>query len=1193
VFCDFVICFNTILQMDAVAVAAAVRAMRVPLSFRTSARAGEDFPVVQPGNTDAAALALAAKQHENVNSTLYHLTTNNREGIFEGCYFAESEADPVCATHKWDATGATILHQCFLKQRIESLRWIVANYPKFSLEPYHVISTATIKSPNEGRNILHMAVWDRDYAVAKWLLEFYSYHEDTSMLLDLLRALMRAPEGYVDKQGNSHPAVTPLQLAAGMSNNSDIESLILFYLSLLVPVPLSFKASARAPAGAEVTVGARATSTAVIIADVQELNSLAANEHYNVDSTYYDLNKYNRQCIGPEYFAESGCHWKAYTHKWDSNGATILHQCFQHRKYDLVKWIITNYAEFSLEPYLLTKIVNGQSVKLPYGGQNILHMAVLAKNHAMAKWILDFYSRLSDAMLHNLLTARVYTQSGYFEKKGDHYFGETPIQFAVCINDVDMVNLVMSFASLLEPINIKLGKSTRNLLFYPDCNGNNVAHLCVWHSLDKMYEHLKYFAVEMLQQELMIAMHGSLFAGGSTEEECAIEYEKFFGEDPDFKFRGHVRTVGNIRLPDDDIKKDFLLAQVYKHLDGFNKDNSEKKEKNIQDFVASLKDVDPSLRDVFHESVITAFLGLLPKSFGIVAAEVIDIKTNNSDGHLISELKRRLGRWLYGIEIGVKSGEINRMFNRFFTYGLNEDGHSPATMAASRGTPLMLRHFLKENVSQKDRSYEFDLTGIEFKLERFGRKLLQSEVPLYRPPLSPQLCLQSSISWICRGDETEIYLMVITVPEIASVVDYKWKRVGSHLFDATLTLEWRFVRSLAALAVFIEWYNYCHAGEARCHRGLPAGLFGVWVALLLHCCSLFREVIKLHEVIWFSRFVGVADAKLKQYPYMGRIFMSVAVAIQRSHLLFKDPRGFCRVLASLRPLESIIDYCQSSIIWFRDRWHYRDLTFISVNTADAFQVLSYLNFASYPGELDIACKCLVSLTMAASAFFGFLAAAIQLVTSLYLIFPFRVPSELLPTAFCGAMLVWWLAADLVESGAFMRFTVHRMLYLLLLVAIWHGCYFLDPMILASYSIKATAVLCTLDVALHLLLWNENFGHFLLTILHIVTKDFQSFGYFFGVIVVFAGLALNTVSPKNPFAQNEGHYDMGIVQLSFKLVQEAAQDESNSDNALVKLLTTFFHVTVNIVMMNLLIAAMNDTYASYNGEQNKAKGVCVK
>jgi hypothetical protein len=836
----------------------------IPLSFWAAARPGTDF-ILDPGDPDAAVLdQYADEQHQlNIHSTIHDLYANNRDRLEsqppgeDRSFYAANTADPLYATHTWDASGASIVLQCFQHEKFDLVKFFVCSFPGFSLEPYRSKYLNTVL-PLGGQNILHLAVRTKNYCMAKWILEFYSGQPDVGLLSRLLCALAN-----VEIHGVRYELQTPLEVATIVADNEDIKNLIAAYWS---PVPLSLKKQASPPGGQS---GTRAD---IIIADVQELNSIAANEHYSHKSTYHYLHTYNRPSIdSSEYIVGDSLDPLCKSHKWDANGATILHQCFQHRKYELVKWIITNFPRFSLEPHLLNKIdATGNCTKLPYGGQNVLHMAVLAKNHVMAKWILDFYSRLSDVMLHDILTARVYTQSGYFYKNGDHYFGETPFHFAVCMDDVEMVNLIMSFTSMLEPVNIKLGKSTRNLLFYPDCNGNNVAHLCVKHSLDKMYEHLKYFAVEMLQQELMIALHSSLLLP-QRRDKCETDYKTFFGDCEDNKFRGFVRHVGAIRLPNFAVRKEFLLAQIVKHLESL------KTEAAVQEFLASLPgggSNDPG--DASKSKRLAAFLTSLENGIRITPDEVA-AATKATYGHLKSELKRKLSRWLYGIEIGVKSGEINRMFNRFFIYGLNEDGHSPATLAASIGKPLMLRHFLKENVSQKDRSYEFDLTAIEFKLEGFGKRNDATGDPraLYTPSLG-QMHLHSSISWICRGADTEVYSMINTIPEITSVVDFKWERVGSMLFASTFLMEWKFMASLALLAVSIESYAQCLPHECTstgqmlaCESWQTELLLTVWILLLLVCSRIFSQLIVLHKQIWLNRLDEVVGRTCRGNPVLG------------------------------------------------------------------------------------------------------------------------------------------------------------------------------------------------------------------------------------------------------------------------------------------------------------------------------------
>jgi ankyrin repeat protein len=392
----------------------------IPLSFCTTANEGADF-ILDPRNFDAAVLDdQHADLHQlSVHSTLLDLRANNRDSIVsqppesDHSYYAVNRGSPFYDTHAFDANGATLVHQCFQHKRFDLVKWMVHHFPTFSLEPYRS-TYMNNELPCGGQNILHLAVRSKNYCMAKWLLEFYCGQADATMLSRLLMGGAR-----VEMYGHRRDGLTPLQLAAMVKDNEDIKLLIDSYHS---PVPLSFRKRQANPAVGHVGNPASAvtrTQTDGNIADVQGLNSRAANEHYCRQSTYYYLHTDNCTSIDRnEYIASSSLDPLCKPHKWDANGATILHQCFQHRKYELVKWIITKFPRFSLEPHLLNKIdATGNCTKLPYGGQNILHMAVLAKNHVMAKWILDFYSRLSDVMLHDLLTARVYTQSGYFDKK--------------------------------------------------------------------------------------------------------------------------------------------------------------------------------------------------------------------------------------------------------------------------------------------------------------------------------------------------------------------------------------------------------------------------------------------------------------------------------------------------------------------------------------------------------------------------------------------------------------------------------------------------------------------------------------------------------------------------------------------------------------------------------------------------------
>jgi hypothetical protein len=145
-----------------------------------------------------------------------------------------------------------------------------------------------------------------------------------------------------------------------------------------------------------------------------------------------------------------------------------------------------------------------------------------------------------------------------------------------------------------------------------------------------------------------------------------------------------------------------------------------------------------------------------------------------------------------------------------------------------------------------------------------------------------------------------------------------------------------------------------------------------------------------------------------------------------------------------------------------------------------------------------------------------------------------------------------------------------------------------PFAATCFFVKAASLLCILNASLQFVLRNESFGRFILKIKHMLTKDIQALGIFFVVVVLLVTIAHKNISVENPFAGKErDRFD--IFSLFSKLVQEAAQDESNIDSRIVRFLTTVFHLTVNIIMMNLLTASMSSTFAKYNEEQNYAIG----
>jgi hypothetical protein len=315
-------------------------------------------------------------------------------------------------------------------------------------------------------------------------------------------------------------------------------------------------------------------------------NSRAICDHNDERSLYSQIRSKNwvsipTKCLTrrDETTTETDC--------YDSNGATLVHQCFHYQRYDMVKWLVRSFPQFSLKPH---KMYDEDGEQLPYGGENVLHMAVETKNLEMARWLLDFYSKFSDECLFELLTARVVTRGkSYYRKTGKHYYGETALHFAICMDDKAMVDLIMSFVSLLhtelratdsdyenEKHIIRAGRS---LLFMPDCNGNNAIHLCVLHNLPAMYDHVKYIALEMIRQELMREYHHSvsLLVGPMLEkkkahEPTAVKYVDFYGtyseravvDHTDYSFTGYIWNLTAVDLPKEQIRQRFFDVQAAK-----------------------------------------------------------------------------------------------------------------------------------------------------------------------------------------------------------------------------------------------------------------------------------------------------------------------------------------------------------------------------------------------------------------------------------------------------------------------------------------------------------------------------------------------------------------------------------------------------------------------------------------------------
>jgi hypothetical protein len=139
-------------------------------------------------------------------------------------------------------------------------------------------------------------------------------------------------------------------------------------------------------------------------------------------------------------------------------------------------------------------------------------------------------------------------------------------------------------------------------------------------------------------------------------------------------------------------------------------------------------------------------------------------------------------------------------------------------------------------------------------------------------------------------------------------------------------------------------------------------------------------------------------------------------------------------------------------------------------------------------------------------------------------------------------------------------------------------------------------LCTLVYSfLFLALNNENdFGTFLVTVTRILLKDFFYFASFWFRIVVMFGLALKTITDDidgNGFV-HAFRCIWALIRLSFNGVPtnefEPLARQHQFESVWFSFLMTFFCLFVNIMIINLLIAVMSNTYNEYSGKNALGK-----
>eukprot|EP00667_Euglena_gracilis_P001966 EG_transcript_1968 len=139
-------------------------------------------------------------------------------------------------------------------------------------------------------------------------------------------------------------------------------------------------------------------------------------------------------------------------------GEAPIHFCFlyytaAHRR--IAFWLVDRYPEVTEQIY---------EAKMYYG-ETILHQAVVHRDVEMVRFLVG----KNRALLQGQVTGT------FFAPGGECYFGSLPLHFAVCTDQPEMVDVLLELGADL---------SAR------DPHGNTVFHLCVWHGLVEMYDHL-------------------------------------------------------------------------------------------------------------------------------------------------------------------------------------------------------------------------------------------------------------------------------------------------------------------------------------------------------------------------------------------------------------------------------------------------------------------------------------------------------------------------------------------------------------------------------------------------------------------------------------------------------------------------------------------------------------------------------
>jgi hypothetical protein len=596
---------------------------------------------------------------------------------------------------------------------------------------------------------------------------------------------------------------------------------------------------------------------------------------------------------------------------FDASGASLVHQVYGLEKYELGRLLVQQYPDFAILPHTSKTYftIKGQPLAesaMPFTGQNILHMTILRRNLTEAKWLLDFYRQKSPDDIRKIVMARA--TGAFFRNK--FYYGETPLHFAVCMNDFDMVDLLLSYlACVFHPKYRRMG--IQSYLFSPDRKGNNVVHLCVYHNLPRMYNHIQRKAKLIIEQELRMAYHSN-----SHEEEhdiyqplIAIPSTMLAEEDghSEDKFEGYLRIPRHIHLTfalsvkqeaarkidlwinaEDDKTVDEEITKFFNLL-------LNRSVKSRQHSKRGFKDMTALEKKTIHDSGLEKLMMLWINVYNPREQTIEENNVKNQFRQWLLGWRQShandINDWLFGRDGVYESGAIQQVYEDRLLLCLNGERHTPLTYAASKGNKEIFQALFSEATFPRWKygpiqSYIFDMEGVEFPLE-----VVSSDGEDLFIPSARTLQLPSCLTVICTSN-LKVRSTMFGIIELGAIVDRKWERFGSPIIFRQATVSFFIAilfTILACTAIRGDFHEYnssayiipvvfvCYASVASFEISQAVKHSHLYV-VSCYGIALYDKLLKLVSALMFiilfvSRFVETSIPSPHQTTATSRTYL--------------------------------------------------------------------------------------------------------------------------------------------------------------------------------------------------------------------------------------------------------------------------------------------------------------------------------